>query len=139
MESKVAAEVAEQEFARFLEAMDLQEKFDAKEMDPEDVKAIAETKRIVISAMQRGNLVIDADGQPVFTPMTISSAQFGEITFHEPTGADLMAMDGVKQNRDVERTNRLLAALTNQSPAIFAKMKNRDLKVCQAIVTLFLS
>jgi CHASE1-domain containing sensor protein len=132
----VATEVAEQEFARFLEAMDLAEKCDAKGLDVEDAKSLTDVKRTIISAMERGNLVVDDKGQPVYTPKAGDNRN--PITFHEPTGADLMAIDQAKKSEDMKRAFQLLGAVTGETPARFAKMLNRDIVVCQAIFALFL-
>ena len=65
-EKKVATEVAEQEFVRFIEAMDLD--VDPKDWSDDDKKSYEDTKRKIIRAMERGDLVINDDGVPQFTP-----------------------------------------------------------------------
>lgn len=134
-EIKVAAEVAEAEFQRFLEAMDLTEKVERKGLSQEDMQSLEETKATVIAAMKRGRLVIDEDGCPVYTPKSGGDA----IRFHEPTGATLQAMDKFKKGQDMAKTFAVLAAMTKQSIGRFQNMPNRDLSVCQAIMVLFLA
>lgn len=133
-EKTVPKELAEQEFARFLEAMDLTEKCDTSAMDLEDVKGFEKHKRVIMSALERMQLVIDEDGQP-----TLTTSSGAKITFYEPTGGDLMAMDQAKAGRDVEKTNKVLAAMTKQPAALFAGMKNRDYRICSSLFTLFLA
>jgi len=130
---KVAQEGAEAEFRRFGETMDLD--FVTARMDDEDSKAFEKQKGIFIRAVRLGRLIVDQDGQPVYTP------QMGDvksITFYEPDGACIMAIDEAKKNHDVTKSFKVLRAVTKQSDGVFAKMKNRDLKVCQAVINLFL-
>lgn len=133
-ENKVAREVAEQEFARWADAMDLVAKMDPDKLDQADKKSLAETRDIILNAIERGQLVVDDAGEFVFSPST------GEpITFYEPTGASLMAADTAASGKDVQKTLRVLADFTRQTVQRYATMKNRDLRVCQAIMVLFLA
>jgi hypothetical protein len=134
-DKKVPTELAEQEFDRFLEAMDLAYKCDPSKMDAEDNKALDKHKLVIVTAIERGNLVIDEKGQPIFTPSTGGDP----ITFFEPEGASFMASDTVKSGKDVEKTNAVLGAMTQQPAKRFAQMKGRDYKVCQSIFILFLA
>ncbi len=129
--SKVALEVAEAEFTRFAEAMDLD--LDKSKMDADDQKSLAEVKAKVLRAMEDGRLVIDEKGQPVFTPHSGAA-----ITFYEPTGASFMAMDSKKKGQDIAKMYAVMADMTHVDAKVFATMANRDLKVCQAVVSLFL-
>jgi len=131
-EPKVSQEVADAEFDRFAEAMDLD--VDTSRMDTEDVETFKTSRRRVTDAIMRGSLAIDDAGQPVYQPLAGGDA----ITFYEPTGATFMAMDGKKKDHDFERTFSLLADMTRQLPKRFATMKQRDLKLCRTILGLFL-
>lgn len=133
-EYKVSVEMAEQEFNRFAEKMDLE--FDISEMDPEDVKGFEQQKGIILKAIQKGSLVIDDDGQPVYTPQR--TPDIAPIVFHEPTGASIMAMDGGKKTEDVKKLFRVMADATRREPKVFSNLKMADLKVCMAVMTLFL-
>lgn len=132
-EQKIATEVAEAEFQRFAEAMDLDT--NVERMDEEDKTAFNNQKRRVVRAIEDGNLVVDDKGQPVFTP------QLGDttpITFYEPTGASLMSMDKKKANENVAKVFGTLGDMTKTSAGRFAALKGRDVKVCQALYLLFL-
>ena len=129
----VAEEVAVAEFDRFVEAMDLD--VDPKRMDEEDLKSYQAARGRVVDAIIDGHLVIDEEGRPIYTPRKDNTEP---ITFYEPTGASLMAMDGKRKGRDVGKMFATLADITRQSEQRFAKMSNRDIKVCLAIVALFL-
>ena len=132
-EQVIATEVAEAEFLRFVEEMDLD--VDEKHMSAEELDAFRGQKRKLILAMEAGRLVIDEKGQPVYTP------QLGDtksITFYEPDGAVLMSMDKKKAGENVAKTYATMGAMTKTSAERFANMRGRDLKVCQALYLLFL-
>lgn len=130
-EEKMATEVAEQEFERFLDAMDLASERDS--LTGDDLESLQAHKSRMVDAMRKGKLVIDDYGQPVFTPTD------GEpITFYEPTGASFMAMDQSKDGQNIHKMIAYMADMTRTSAATFSKMKERDFKVCRAVVLLFL-
>jgi len=130
---RVANEVAEAEFQRFAETMDLE--VDPAEMNEEDRKGFELQKRRMIKAIEAGSLAINDAGEPVFSP---TRSDCGPITFSEPTGAAFMAMDQKKKTEDVGKMYAIMASISGQPAGTFAKMKNADLKVCMAVVTLFL-
>lgn len=134
-ETKISVEMAEQEFDRFADAMDLE--FDTSNMDPEDVKGFDHNKDIIVKAIQKGALIIDDKGQPVYTPQRTNDIP--PIVFHEPTGASLMAMDGGKKAEDVKKLYHVMADVTGREPKLFSSMKMADLKICMAVITLFLA
>lgn len=134
MTDKIAKEVAEQEFNRFVDSMDLD--VDPADMDEDDRKGFNQQKDRVIAAIQSGALVIKDSGEPVFTPQRTNDAD--AITFHEPTGASLMAMDRKKKTEDIGKLYAAMGDITKTHANVFSKMKMADLKVCMAITTLFL-
>ncbi len=130
----IATEVAEAEFERFAAAMDFD--LDAKAMDEDDRKAFAATRRIIVRSLEQGHLVVNEKGEPIFTPQLDDVAP---ITFFEPKGLSLIAMESRKKGEDVSKLFASLASMTKQHPSRFAKMSQRDLRVCMALATLFLS
>lgn len=134
MKDKVALEVAEQEFNRFVEAMDLD--VNPADMDEDDKKGFEQQRDRVVSAIQAGTVVINDNGEPVFTPQRTKDAD--PITFFEPTGASLMAMDRKKKTEDIGKLYAAMGDMTKNHANVFSKMKMADLKVCMAITTLFL-
>ena len=134
MNDKIVQEVAEKEFDRFVEAMDLDVSTDG--MDQEDKSSLSQQTGLIISAIQSGDLVINDSGEPVYTPKRTKDAP--AITFYEPTGASLMAMDRKKKSEDIAKLYATMADMTKVSAKTFATMKMPDLKVCMAITTLFL-
>jgi hypothetical protein len=105
-------------------------------MTEEELKDFLPEKIKIIKAMKNGSLVINEEGEPVFSPR---KSDIPPIVFHEPTGASLVAMDKKKKNEDFSKFYTVLADITKTSAATFAKLKMRDLKVCIAIGTLFLA
>lgn len=138
-DEKVAAEAAEQEFRRWADAMDIAWKFDADSlaaMDDKDRKDFSVQKRIVIDGIRFGRLGCNEQGEFVFTPQVGNTSP---LTFHEPDGAALLAIDKVnKEFHGVTKTFAVLGAITGQPPNRFAPMKNRDLSVCQAVLGFLL-
>jgi len=130
---KIIKEVAEQEFDRFIEAMDIEA--DPLEMDDEDKEQFKKQKSLVVARIMAGNVIIDDAGQPVYT---VKQGDGDPITFYEPTGASLMAMDRKKKAEDIGKLYATMADMTKQPIKRFAGMKYRDLKVCIAITSLFL-
>lgn len=135
MENILNLESAELEFDRFVDLMDLD--VDMADMDDEDKKDFTLEKGKIVKALQRGSLVISDQGEPIYTP--VRSDNKGAITFHEATGASLMAMDRKKKNADVTKMYATMADMTKEPIVRFANMKMFDVKICTAITTLFLA
>jgi hypothetical protein len=129
----VDRQTAEQEFERFAEAMDLD--LDFTGLDENDRRDSERDRQIFVKAVMVGRLAVDADGRPVFTPKGGATA----ITFGEPKGHALVAMDNVKKSRDVGKMFASMADMTGTSAATFSGMGMADLKICMAIWTLFLA
>lgn len=129
----VDPETCETEFNRFLLGMDLD--IDTKGMDEEDRASFESAKRIIIRAMSTNHLVVNDDDECVYTP---KKGDQSPIIFHEPRGASLMAQDKKKEGHDIAKTFAVLADLTQQPAKRFSQMAQRDLKVCSAILVLFL-
>jgi len=136
IDEKVSREVAEQEFDRFVEEMDLD--LDTSSMDTEDRTQFDKQKRRILKAIMRGDLVINAEGEAVYTPANPRSKYLDPITFHERTGASMMAMDGKKKNHDVAKTYAVLADMCRVHPNVFAGLAGTDVKVCEALFALLM-
>ena len=134
MENIIPQEVAEADFDRFVEAMDLF--VDPAFMDDEDRTAFEKQKHRLVNAMMIGALSINENGEAVYTPRR--SDYKDPITFHERTGASLMAMDNKKKNQDIAKTYAVMADMTNTHPGVFSKLKGSDIKTCEAIFALLM-
>jgi hypothetical protein len=136
MKEQVALEVAEQEFDRFAECMDLD--MDTSKLDAEDLTSFNKIRDRLLRAMQRGALVINDNGEAVYTPQRANSKYKEAITFHERTGASLMAMDGKKKGHDVAKTYAVLADMCQVHPSTFAGLAGQDIKVCEGLFSLLM-
>lgn len=134
MSDVIAREVAEQEFDRFADEMDLD--VDESKMDEEERSSFIKIKEKLLKAMQRGSLIINSDGEAVYTPIKEDDPQ--PITFHERTGATLMATDTKKKNQQAAKLYAMMADMTKQPPVRFSKMKGTDIKICEGIFTLLM-
>ena len=65
-EIKIDKDAAEAEFERFANAMDID--IDISKLDPEDTTAFNKSKDRIILAIQETHLVINDDGEAVYTP-----------------------------------------------------------------------
>lgn len=135
-ENPVAREVAEAEFQRFADEMDLD--LDTATMDAEDLAAFNKQKNRLVRAIERGDLVISESGEAIYTPSNPGSKHRDAITFHERTGASLMAMDGKKKGHDVAKTYAVMADMCKVHPSTFAGLKGTDVKVCEALFALLM-
>lgn len=133
MSHVVAPEVAEDEFVRFCETMDLD--VDVSRMDDEERDAFEDIKRLLVARICDGSLVITDSGEPEYKPR----AGGDPIRFFEPTGEVIMAGDSKRANAGVARLNAMMAAMTKQTEKRFTSMKMRDYKVCAAVAKLFLA
>lgn len=118
-EPKVAAELCKQEFERLCTMRRI-------EMDPENMSKFEATvfesrKATILRAMGRGELVVDKDGNPVFTPPGGKP-----ITFHRATGATLMEQDGFGPNHDIARVTAVATELTKSTPGDLSKLDIGD-------------
>jgi len=136
MESKVTLEVAELEFDRFVDAMDLD--LDVADMDAEDLTAFNKQKRRILKAIEKGALVINENGEAVYTKKKKKTKRQEPITFHERTGASLMAMDGKKKSHEVAKTYAILGDMCRVHPSTFASMVGIDVKICEALFALLM-
>ena len=135
-ENKVNQEMAESDFDRFTEAMDLD--LDTSEMDAEDLTAFGKQKSKIVKAIMLGSLVVNDKGEAVYTPRNERSKYKEALTFHERTGASLMAMDGTKKNHDVTKTYKVLGNMCKVHPSTFAGLVGIDVKICEALFALLM-
>jgi hypothetical protein len=133
VEPKVAKEVAQDEIARWMSSMCL--RFDTESMDAEDRTGHENSLETLTNAVMDGNLVLNEKSEFVYSPL---NSEGGDIIFHEPTGASLMAMDQHKKNHDVGKGFATMCEMTRQNMQRYSKMGMRDLRVCQTLTMLFL-
>lgn len=133
---KVAPDAAAAEFDRFVDAMDID--MDTAGMDAEDLTQFNKLQGRVLRAIERGALVINEDGEAVYTPCHPRSKHSEPLVFHERTGASLMAMDGKKKGHDVAKTYAVMADMCRVHPSVFAGLVGTDVKVCEALFSFLM-
>ena len=132
----VATKVAAEEFNRFVEAMDLD--LDPDSMDAEDLTAFNKQKSRLLRSIEKGALIFNENGEAIYTPQNRRSKYQKPITFHERSGASLMAMDGKKKNHEVAKTYAVLADMCGIPPSVFTNLVGTDVKVCEALFALLM-
>ena len=135
-EPKVAQDVAEAEFDKFADAMDLDVSPDG--MNEESLESFQGLKRQVIRAIMKGSLIFNDDGEAIYTPRHRNSKFQEPITFHERSGAHLTEMDKAKKRGAVAQTYAVMGAMTGQSASVFAGLVGPDIKTCEALYALLM-
>jgi len=130
----VNSELAEKEFFRFADSMGID--VDVDDMEHDDKQSFFNSKKIIIKAIMFGSLIINDNGEPVFTPQR--SENRDPITFYEPTGKSILSMDKRGKGQDVARMYEVLGEITKTHAQKFANLKISDLKICQTISIFFL-
>ena len=131
---KVEAEVAEQEFMRFVDTMGLD--IEEGSLTDEDKAGLNTNRNRMLTAIKKGSLVINENGEPIYTPQR--SENVTPLLFAEPEGAALMEMDRKKAGADVGKMFVIMGSVAHVPQGTFAKLKIGDLNVCMAITTLYL-
>jgi hypothetical protein len=134
-DAKMVPEAAEEEFNRFAREWDLD--LNVPDMSDEDRKSFEDQKRRLLRQIEAGRLVVDTAGVLVYT-LQQPRGEVKEIPFRIPSGSAYMAMDRGKDGQSIRKLNAFLGEMTGLGPTIFANMDGRDVKVCQAVVSLFL-
>lgn len=132
----VNKDVAINEFEGWAAFMDLD--IDVSSMDSEDATQLTKLKDRIIRGIERGSLTFNDDGEAVYTPQNSKSKHKEPITFHERTGASLMAMDGKKKNHDVAKTYAIMGEMCKVHPSTFAGLVGTDVKICEALFSLLM-
>jgi len=135
MADKINFEMATAEFERFAETMCID--IDVSRMKDEDREDFEGYKKTVVDAICRGSLVINDRGEPVYTPQR--SENNSPLVFKELTGANLAAGDKLGKGREHSKLFETMGSMTETHAGRFSKMVMSDLKVCQAIIVLFLA
>ena len=121
---KAGSEVAEEEFLRFVDMMNLD--IDDTMLNDEDKAGLSLNRRRFLRAVEAGSLVVDAEGIPTFTP--VKSKLRDPIVFYEPTGASLMEMDRKKEGADIGKMFAIMADFTKQN--------QKFLQICSQVISM---
>lgn len=131
-DKKIARDVAEGEFDRMCQLRRVNT--DPDDMTAEEYESFLEVRRKLVRVMERGELVVTETGDPIYTPPVPSAKA---LTFHRPTGATFMAMDGSDGNQ--ARLVRIITEMTRVPKGEIAKLEAPDYVVCSTLANLFLA
>lgn len=134
--TKIALEVAEEEFERMCRSRRLST--DPDDMDGDDYEGLMAIKKRLVRTIMRGELVINDDGDPIYTP-PVDGAK--PLHFHRPTGATFMAMDsrGSDGEGNQARMVRVITDMTRSAKGEIAKLEAPDYTICTLLSNLFLA
>lgn len=131
-QTKVAEDVAAAEFSRMCEAFRVDQ--DTSQLDEDELAEWNGLRDPIIRDICRGAIVIDPEGRPVYTP-----AGGKPITFNQPTGATLMALETHGKGKDISNTVAAMADMTGTTKGTFSTMLARDFQSCSRLARLFLA
>lgn len=137
-EEVVNRETAESDFDRFAEAWCLDT--DTASMKDEDADSFKGLKRKLINAIAGGRLAVAEDGGVLIYQLQFpQTGGLTELEMRVPPGAALVAFDKLKERQAIGKLNAYMGSMCEQNPAIFSQMDGRDLKIVQAVATIFLA
>lgn len=123
-EIKVSQAQAINEIAEWLE--DLEITLPAKpQEDPAFMQAV--------KAMMHGHLVINGEGEAVYTPHRPRSTHKEPLVFRERMGADML-----NGGTGTGRTYRIMASICGVDAGTFSKLAGADITTCEAIYSLLM-
>jgi len=134
--NRVANDVALAEFDRFAEMMDLD--LDESIMQDDDRDELLKQKNRIVKEIVNGSLMINELGEAVYTPRHPRSANKEPITFHEHTGASIMAIDSKSNKARVAAAHAIMGDMCGVHPRVFAGLVGCDYKVCTALFALLM-
>lgn len=124
-------ELAAAELLKWAEAMDL-------ETEGPFWDARIQHRGRLVKAIARGELVVSADGETLeYTPKRSKKAA-DVLTFSPPDGTAQLEWDKHLPTQSVHRTYAFMAAMTGKPIQHFSKMDDRDLRLCDSIIELYL-
>jgi len=127
--NKVAPEMAEQEFDRMCDSLDI----DLEVTNDEDARSLEAQRGKVVKAITSGALTIGDDGLP-----TLTTREGAALAFKMPTGATLLEADKAPAGQDQRRMYLLIGALTNGKFAP-SKCTVKEVGVLMALTGLFMA
>lgn len=126
--------VARAEFARFCDLFDL----NIDEMDEEDQESFEKHALKIRRRIMKGRMSVDDDGQlTVVLKAPVRGVE--SVTFYEPKGSALLALDKAKKDRNIDALQHAVVAMTRTSKELLKGMHGADVKTCQEIVVLFIA
>lgn len=107
---------------------------DESKLNEEELAEWRDIRGKLVQDICRGQLVIDAEGRPIYTP------EGGKpFTFNPATGATFMALETYGKGKDVSNSVAAMQELTGTNKGDFSRLPARDFHACQRIARLFLA
>ncbi len=126
---KIAPDVAEAEFYRMCELLDL----DVTTSNDEDKDQLETHKAKIVAAIVSGTMTIGDDGLP-----TVATKAGAELVFTMPTGATLLEADKAPEGQNNRRMFLLVGALTRGKFAP-SKCTVKEAALLMSVTALFLA
>jgi len=126
---KIAPEMAEAEFYRMCELLDL----DVTTSNDEDKEQLETHKAKIIAAIASGTMTIGDDGLP-----TVTTKAGADLAFTMPTGATLLEADKAPSGHDNRRMFLMIGALTRGKFAP-SKCTVKETALLISVTALFLA
>jgi hypothetical protein len=134
----VAEDQAQADFDRFAEAWLLDTDVDT--MPEEDAQSFETLERKLLRAIREGVLSVSGDGVELEYKIRFPLTNGADVlTIRPPTGAALMSFDRLKDRQNIAKLNAYMGSMCKTAPQVFARMDGRDLKIIQAVATIFLA
>lgn len=127
---KIAREVAATEFARMCEAYRIEVDV---ERDDEETAEWDEISGAIIRDMMSGELVVDEQGLPTFTPPGGPA-----FKFHKATGATYTALETYPSAKQMQNMIAAVAELTRTDKPTLSKLEAPDFQALLRLAKLFL-
>jgi hypothetical protein len=135
-EPRVSREVAESEFDRFVESMSID--VDKSLMDEDEERAFERQKNKLVKAIMDESLVINDEGEAVYTPCNKRSRTDVPLTFNERTGNTLTSTDSKGKNAQAAKMYAMMGDMCRVPPKTFSGLVGQDIKMCEAIFSLLM-
>lgn len=124
---KVAAEVAELDFTRWCEALDLDT--NVEKLNNVEKLYVAAFKGSVVAAIMDGRVTISEDGTLLSYRARKSDVV---VKIRMPIGQDIM--NGASATESIGRTAMILAAMNDCAPSRFTALQARDVRWCESVL-----
>jgi hypothetical protein len=131
-----ANDLAEQEFNNYCDANEIDRELD--DMEDEDRESFIKIKKRFMKAVKEKRVVVDGV-KLQYTVSKFSPSQGQPFTISRPTGKDFMAMDGFKDNQQMNKFNGFIASIAGTERSTVARLDIVDRQFLQDIGTLFLA
>ena len=133
----VVPEVAESDFQRWADKWRIDT--DVATMKEDAADSFEDQRRRLVRRIVEGSLRVDNTGDTLVYELEFpQEGGTKELTFRVPTGGAMLGWDRMKERESIKKLNSYMASMCGTNPVVFAQMDGRDLKIAQAVATLFL-